>query len=437
MATKQLPPEVWGRVFEYTCVDDGTMGRSLSLVSRSFHHASAPYKYQSIAIKPWHLKHILKFFQVLRKAPPMQRRVRYLCLGNNGRIISDGWSTESEDEDDLYYDDEADPDSDGDEESVDSEGSQDTESIPFTEEELRDLLQDEGSFKSSEAADKSSQIRGDDCHDYCDSLARIDTLMTRLDILILDVIHAILELCSKSILSLSVSVKNFVKFGVGHAFLFPTIGLPLLKELTWIIPIHHAPRRCFNDVAWDEPDLPSRDQPVLFPSLKRFHGDFPTGEAHRLWIEHCCPKLRYLRTNFQRDIFERSAKKALSHSIGDAPSGSSLCTPVRISMHTPTSVQLHLIDVEVPLTGRYELRTSENYEDICDEFGVGSKCDFDSRVVITAKRKDNWKMTETDWEDRKLGKLGKPGFRWKHWASDDRSSKEADDVESSVQYIQE
>ncbi|KAL6307809.1 hypothetical protein BKA93DRAFT_59067 [Sparassis latifolia] len=44
------PPEIHAMIFSLACTDDGTMGRSLSLVSRFIRDRSAPFKWQSLSI---------------------------------------------------------------------------------------------------------------------------------------------------------------------------------------------------------------------------------------------------------------------------------------------------------------------------------------------------------------------------------------------------
>ncbi|TFK69277.1 hypothetical protein BDN72DRAFT_617885 [Pluteus cervinus] len=422
----ELPPEVWSRVFEYTCMDDGTIGRSLSLVSNLFYHASAPYKFQSIAVKPGHLKYIVKFLEVLQKATPIQRRVRYLFLGNNGILPSNGSSTESEDDprdgysssdtEDSWDDD----DSDVDDEATDLGWDSDTEWAPITEEDLQDLLEDAEYFTSPEAAEYLSLVP--------ESIETMEDI-NRLDVLMLDVIHAILELCSESILSLSVSVKNFDECRGGYAPIFPNVRLPLLKELTWIIPIPDG-RRALHYKRDRNPPPPG--QRILFPSLTRFHVAFPIDEVNRLWIELCCPNLRYLRTEFQEELLGSAVQMALNNSTGEGTRSSSPGGPVQISMHTPSSVKLHLIDVCLQDTwlGGY---TVETYCDIWREFELGRKYDLEKRVVLSAQRRDNWRMTERDWKKRKLGKLGRVGFRWKQCPSYEKWLREANS-ESSSEY---
>ncbi|KZT12207.1 uncharacterized protein LAESUDRAFT_734001 [Laetiporus sulphureus 93-53] len=47
---KKCPPEVLAIIFAYACSEDGTTGRSLSLVSHYIHAASSPFQWQSLSI---------------------------------------------------------------------------------------------------------------------------------------------------------------------------------------------------------------------------------------------------------------------------------------------------------------------------------------------------------------------------------------------------
>ncbi|KAK7690158.1 hypothetical protein QCA50_006807 [Cerrena zonata] len=46
----KCPPEVHGRIFYFACLDDGTTGRSLSLVSRYVREVVLPYQWQSLRL---------------------------------------------------------------------------------------------------------------------------------------------------------------------------------------------------------------------------------------------------------------------------------------------------------------------------------------------------------------------------------------------------
>ncbi|EAU90722.1 hypothetical protein CC1G_03991 [Coprinopsis cinerea okayama7 len=74
----QCPPEIWIRIFSLACTDDGTTGRSLSLVSGAFNTLSKPFKYQSIALT--RSKRVLSFNAQLDRLPSDDRRVKYLFV---------------------------------------------------------------------------------------------------------------------------------------------------------------------------------------------------------------------------------------------------------------------------------------------------------------------------------------------------------------------
>ncbi|TFK69278.1 hypothetical protein BDN72DRAFT_768121, partial [Pluteus cervinus] len=73
-----LPFEVWSKIFEFSCRDNGYTGQSLSRTSRMFNALSTPYKFQSISLQ--NLKYILKFYDLLCRTPPNLRRIQYLCI---------------------------------------------------------------------------------------------------------------------------------------------------------------------------------------------------------------------------------------------------------------------------------------------------------------------------------------------------------------------
>lgn len=75
---ERVPAEVWTMIFAYACTDSGTMGRQLSLVSRSIREASATMKLQSIAVHG--PQKISSFHKLLLNTPPPLRRIRYLLL---------------------------------------------------------------------------------------------------------------------------------------------------------------------------------------------------------------------------------------------------------------------------------------------------------------------------------------------------------------------
>ena len=73
-----FPVEIWHLIFSLACTDDGSTGRSLSLVSTHFCDISAPFKYQSIAITHW--SKIIAFSQFFCKLPASQKKTRFLFV---------------------------------------------------------------------------------------------------------------------------------------------------------------------------------------------------------------------------------------------------------------------------------------------------------------------------------------------------------------------
>jgi hypothetical protein len=67
-----FPVEIWHLIFSFACLDDGSTGRSLSLVSTHFREISAPFKYQSIAVTHW--SQIITFSQFFCKLPAFQKK---------------------------------------------------------------------------------------------------------------------------------------------------------------------------------------------------------------------------------------------------------------------------------------------------------------------------------------------------------------------------
>ena len=79
MATlSNCPLELCQRIFKYACTDDGTTGRSLSLVSKYIRDTSKPYKLQSISIAG--ADQATHFVQLLQRTPEPYRHVCYLSI---------------------------------------------------------------------------------------------------------------------------------------------------------------------------------------------------------------------------------------------------------------------------------------------------------------------------------------------------------------------
>ncbi|KAF9494351.1 hypothetical protein BDN71DRAFT_1449082 [Pleurotus eryngii] len=75
---ESLPAEIWMTIFSYACTDDGSTGRSISLVSRWFWDTSRSIKHQSLVVKG--VNQIAGIASMLERLPPELRRVQYLSV---------------------------------------------------------------------------------------------------------------------------------------------------------------------------------------------------------------------------------------------------------------------------------------------------------------------------------------------------------------------
>ncbi|KZP14836.1 hypothetical protein FIBSPDRAFT_867970 [Athelia psychrophila] len=75
---ERTPSEIWTKIFAHACTDSGETGRQLSLVSKFIRAASAPVKYQSIAVHG--PRQIMDFHQLLLQTPAHLRQIKYLLL---------------------------------------------------------------------------------------------------------------------------------------------------------------------------------------------------------------------------------------------------------------------------------------------------------------------------------------------------------------------
>jgi hypothetical protein len=74
----QCPVELWERIFALACLDDGTTGRSLSLVSKYISNISKSFKLQSLAIR--NLYQAEGLASTLKKLSYNERRVVHLFV---------------------------------------------------------------------------------------------------------------------------------------------------------------------------------------------------------------------------------------------------------------------------------------------------------------------------------------------------------------------
>jgi hypothetical protein len=78
-AVENCPAEIWSRIFSEACMDDGSTGRSLSLVSKYIRDTSKPYKYQCLFVEERQLRLLVS---TLKMIPLEFRRVRHLFLSS-------------------------------------------------------------------------------------------------------------------------------------------------------------------------------------------------------------------------------------------------------------------------------------------------------------------------------------------------------------------
>lgn len=75
----KCPPEIHGRIFYFACLDDGTTGRTLPLVSRYINEVSSPYQWQSLRLIG--IKDLKRFCEKSTKSSVLRRPVYHLFLG--------------------------------------------------------------------------------------------------------------------------------------------------------------------------------------------------------------------------------------------------------------------------------------------------------------------------------------------------------------------
>ncbi|KAJ7581487.1 hypothetical protein C8J56DRAFT_960157 [Mycena floridula] len=74
----QFPVEIWNAIFSLACMDDGTTGRSLSLVSKFVRESSKLVKLQSLAVVGY--KQLLDLASLLEATEPSLRHVKYIFI---------------------------------------------------------------------------------------------------------------------------------------------------------------------------------------------------------------------------------------------------------------------------------------------------------------------------------------------------------------------
>jgi hypothetical protein len=73
-----VPTDLWEKIFSFACLDDGSTGRSLSLVSRYVCEISKPFKFRSLAIRNLRQAEALPF--ALTHRDPIRQPVHHLFV---------------------------------------------------------------------------------------------------------------------------------------------------------------------------------------------------------------------------------------------------------------------------------------------------------------------------------------------------------------------
>ena len=314
-----FPVEIWHLIFSLACTDDGSTGRSLSLVSTQFREISAPFKYQSIAITHW--SQIIAFSQFFCKLPASQKKTislfvhhPYPFLDVNGypspTTGTDQTSEKSQNEDDLERSEESEDiqenrdgsalpecnDGDGVPEALDveshfvgdwtSDGSDDSWDNSdgvwdsefegsFDEEEEREILEDveyleavHGGWLPPDGNTRDDSLRDADIQAFFDN--------------VLQAFHTVLNEISSTLQLLAVYWTSFKPLQI-HKLLPP---LPSLVEL------HINRSSILKRVIYEEPPTT-----VLFPQLLSLYisGENPRKLSFSDELARIAPNLASLR----------------------------------------------------------------------------------------------------------------------------------------------
>ena len=84
---ERIPPEVWATIFRLACVDGGTTGCSLALVSSHIREVSAPYRLRSVSLHG--PAKIQSFLTSLERTPTHLRCVRNIFISTQRRGNAD------------------------------------------------------------------------------------------------------------------------------------------------------------------------------------------------------------------------------------------------------------------------------------------------------------------------------------------------------------
>ena len=295
MDSNIFPVEIWHLIFSLACIDDGSTGRSLSLVSTRFRDISAPYKYQSIAITHW--SQIIAFSQFFCKLPASQKKTVALFVHHPYPFLDvDGHPNLSTGMD-RTIDDLESSESDGDDviEALDVEssllvcdsGSDDgtwdnSDSVWDSEfegsldsEEEREILEDVEYLEAlrDERVTSDGNTRDDDLRDG-DMQAFFDK--------VLQAFHAVLNEISSTLQLLAVYWTSFKPLQIHK----------LLPKLPCLVELHINRSSIIKRDIYEEPPTT-----VLFPQLDSMYisGDNPRKLSFSDELARVAPNLANLR----------------------------------------------------------------------------------------------------------------------------------------------
>ena len=290
MNSNILPVEIWHLIFSLACVDDGSTGQSLSLVSTHFRDISAPFKYRSIAITHW--SQIIAFSQFFCKLPASHKKTVSLFVHHpypfldvdesediqemrGGSAISecnDGDNViEAPDVEILFADD---SDLEGGSDNSDSVWDSEFEGS-FDSEEEREILEDVEYLEAVRDGRLTfdGNTRDDNLRD-ADIRAFFDK--------VLQAFHAILNEISPTLQLLAVYWNSFEPLQVHE----------LLPALPCLVELHLNRSSTVERNIYEEPPTT-----VLFPKLKSLYlsGDNPRKLFFSNELARVAPKLASLR----------------------------------------------------------------------------------------------------------------------------------------------
>jgi hypothetical protein len=304
-----FPDEIWMFIFSEACIDDGTTGRWLELVSNDFQRLSKPFKYQSICLR--RVKQIIMFDPVVKSLPPGFNDVQYLHITWPHPFL-DVSDDESDDDYLASTDDETawtDVDSDddgitppssesGSEEAFDTTSDSSSESEgneyePLTLEEEQEMIADAEFVMDKGDLDAPSEIETDYIDSYLAELACGNQDIRK-------AVHGILAAIASSLRILSIhSANGQDSMSIAELIPFP---LPVLSGLFLCFQAgcpsweDRYPTSRMVPQSRHTPFLAPQFSKLQFPSLTQAHiAGFAWPEPPYIVINNISPQLRHLR----------------------------------------------------------------------------------------------------------------------------------------------